>query len=129
MFARWQKRTGVKGAVHWNAVLVEAIRVDGRPRQRHVGCLAGIGQQRIDGACSVTRRRLFWDGVMTRLHELHVPPEAHGGIVAMLARKVPFPTCEEYIRDHRRAHELLGPEFHSWPSHPLYDLSGVIRDR
>ena len=127
MFARWQKRTGLKGGVHWNAVLVEAIRVDGKPRQRHVGCLCGIGQKEIDGAPSVTRRRLFWDGVMTRLHEFHLTPAAWDRVVAKLARKVPFPTREEYIRDHRRAHELLGPEFHRWPSHPLYDLSDLIR--
>jgi len=126
MFAKWQKRTGLKGGVHWNAVLVEAIRVDGKARQRHVGCLCGIGQQEIDGAHSASRRRIFWDAVMTRLHEFHLTPAACDRVVARLARKVPFPTCEEYIRDHRRAHELLGPEFHHWPSHPLYDLSDLI---
>ena len=126
MFARWQKRTGLKGGVHWNAALVEAIRVDGNPRQRYVGCLCGIGQQALDGSYRVAVRCGFWDHVMDRLHALGVAPEAHAPIVATLARKVPFPTCEEYIRDHRRAHELLGPEFHHWPSHPLYDLSDLI---
>ena len=126
MFARWQKRTGLKGGVHWNAVLVEAARVNGEPRQRYVGCLWGIGQQEIDSVCGATRRRMFWDCVLDRLHDLGVAPEAHARIVATLARKVPVPTREEYIRDHRRAHELLGPEFHRWPSHPLNDLSDLM---
>ena len=128
MFARWQKRTGLKGGVHWNAVLVEAARVNGEPRQRYVGCLWGIGQQEIDSVCGATRRRMFWDCVLDRLHDLGVAPEAHARIVATLARKVPFPTCEEYIASHRRAYELLGPEFHPWPAHPLYDLSDLIRE-
>jgi len=41
--------------------------------------------------------------VTDRLHDLGVAPEAHARIVATLARKVPFPTCEEYIASHRRA--------------------------
>jgi len=127
MFARWQKRTGLKGGVHWNAVLVEAARVNGEPRQRYVGCLWGIGQQEIDSVCGATRRRMFWDCVLDRLHDLGVAPEAHARIVATLARKVPFPTREEYIASHRRAYELLGLD-HPWPAHPLYDLSDLIRE-
>jgi hypothetical protein len=57
-----------------------------------------------------------------------VAPEAHARIVATLARKVPFPTREEYVASHRRAYELFGPEFHRWPAHPLYDLSDLIRE-
>ena len=127
MFARWQKRTGLKGGVHWNAALVEAIRVDGNPRQRYVGCLCGIGQQALDGPYRVAVRCGFWDHVMDRLHALGVAPEAHAPIVATLARKVPFPTREEYIASHRRAYELLGLD-HPWPAHPLYDLSDLIRE-
>jgi hypothetical protein len=55
--------------VHWDAVLVEAVRVDGTPRQRYVGCLCGIGQE-IDSVRGATRRRMFWDQVMDRLHDL-----------------------------------------------------------
>jgi len=47
-------------------------------------------------SASATRRRMFWDQVTDRLHDLGVAPEAHARIVATLARKVPFPTCEEY---------------------------------
>jgi hypothetical protein len=65
---------------------------------------------------------------MDRLHEFHLTPAARDRVVARLARKVPFPTCEEYVRDHRRARELLGPEFHPWPAHPIYDLSDLIRE-
>jgi hypothetical protein len=128
MFAKWQKRTGVKGGVHWNAVLVKAIRVDGKARQRHVGCLCGIGQRALDGPYRVAVCSGFWSHVMDRLHDLGVAPEAHTRIVAALARKVPVPTREEYITSHRRAHELLGPEFHHWPRHPLYDLSDLIQE-
>jgi hypothetical protein len=65
---------------------------------------------------------------MTRLHEFHLTPAARDRVVARLARKVPVPTREEYIRDHRRADELLGPEFHRWPARPIYDLSDLIRE-
>ena len=70
---------------------------------------------------------MFWDQVTDRLHDLGVAPEAHARIVATLARKVPFPTREEYIASHRRAYELLGLD-HPWPAHPLYDLSDLIRE-
>jgi len=127
MFARWQKRTGLKGGVHWDAVLVEAVRVNGEPRQRYVGCLCGIGQQALDGPYRVAVCCGFWDKVTDRLHDLSVAPEAHARIVATLARKVPLPTREEYIASHRRAYELLGLD-HPWPAHPLYDLSDLIRE-
>jgi hypothetical protein len=109
-----------------NAVLVEAVRVHGEPRQRYVGCLWGIGQQELES--SAARRRIFWDYVLDRLHDLGVAPEAHTRIVATLARKVPVPTRELYIASHRDSHEFLGSEFHHWPAHPLYDLSDLIRE-
>ena len=66
------------------------------------------GQQELES--SAARRRIFWDYVLDRLHDLGVAPEAHTRIVATLARKVPFPTREEYIASHRRAYKLLGRE-------------------
>jgi hypothetical protein len=84
---RWQKRTGVKGGVHWDAVLVEAVRVDGNPRQRYVGRLCGIGQQALDGPYRVAVCCGFWDHVTDRLYGLGVAPEAHARIVATLACK------------------------------------------
>jgi hypothetical protein len=64
MFIRWQKRQG-KTDVYWGAVLIEAVRVDGKPRQRYVAHLGGFTEQGIE---NVHQRCRFWDRVNERLH-------------------------------------------------------------
>jgi hypothetical protein len=90
MFIRWHKRQG-KTDVHWGAVLVEAVRVDGKPRQRHVAYLGGFSERRID---SVDQRRRFWGQVKTRLHALagRISDEDRNRIIGEIAGIVPVPT-------------------------------------
>jgi hypothetical protein len=86
MFIRWHKRQG-KTDVHWGAVLVEAVRVDGKPRQRHVAYLGGFSERRID---SVDQRRRFWSQVKTRLHALadRLSDEDRNRIIGEIASRV-----------------------------------------
>src|SRR5215471_963005 len=60
--------------VRWRAMLVESVRVDGQPRQRHVAWLGSITESQID---IVHQRRYFWDSVLDRLDKLgnRVSPE------------------------------------------------------
>jgi hypothetical protein len=74
------------------AVLVESVRVDGKPRQRHI---AFLGSMRID------RRdeRRFWREVTTRFDQLgnRVGPEDRERLLASIAKKVggrPMTTAE-----------------------------------
>jgi hypothetical protein len=75
MFIRWAKRLrghrGGKTYVHWGAVLIEAVRVDGKPRQRYVAYLGGFSEQGIE---NVHQRCRFWDRVNERLHALSDRP-------------------------------------------------------
>jgi hypothetical protein len=41
---RWRKR----GDVHWRAILIENVRVDGKSTQRHIAYLGGITERNID---------------------------------------------------------------------------------
>jgi hypothetical protein len=43
MYIRWQTRR------HRAIILVENVRVDGRPRQKHVAYLAGFDERRVNG--------------------------------------------------------------------------------
>ena len=51
MFVRWQSRVRAErndwalrevGDITWNAILVESVRVDGKPRQNHVAYLGSL---------------------------------------------------------------------------------------
>lgn len=74
--------------VRWTAILVESVRVDGEPRQRHIAFLASITDSRI---AVDNQRRYFWDHVYDRLDHLgnRIPLEDRKKIEAAIALKVP----------------------------------------
>jgi hypothetical protein len=129
MFIQWQKRErwgwrrwhNNPVDVHWGAVLIEAVRVDGKPRQRHVAYLGSFTERGIE---SVHQRCWFWDRVTVRLHSLsnHLTDEDRNRIITELAAKVLVPTRQEYAQSHleRRA---MSKSFYKPPAHPLYELS------
>jgi hypothetical protein len=41
------------GDIHWTASIVEAVRVDGKPRQRHIACVGSLYESELK---SVTAR-------------------------------------------------------------------------
>ena len=78
-FGRWGKRVRgerklaytregtSKQDVHWSAILVENVRIDGRPTQRHVAYLAGF----TDSALAIpAQQRFLWDRIKERLDGL-----------------------------------------------------------
>jgi hypothetical protein len=100
MFLRWQHRArlyeGLFGhtGVRWNAILAESVRVDGRPRQRHVAFLGSF----LDRSDFGPRSRVwFWDNVNARLDRLgsRLSPQDRKKVEEAIARKVKRPTPEE----------------------------------
>jgi hypothetical protein len=82
---RWQQD------VAWYAILVEAVRSDGQPRQRHVAYLGSITESALS---IVAQRHYFWEEASKRLDALgnRVRREDRGKIEAALAARVPRPT-------------------------------------
>jgi hypothetical protein len=78
MFIRWQSRKRQRRQcgsprapvddTHWRAILVECVRVDGKPRQRHVAYIVGFTES---AAASLPHRRYIWDRADERLDRLH----------------------------------------------------------
>lgn len=93
MFVRWQlyrsqaRNRYVREAndkdARLKAILVESVRVDGKPRQRHI---AFLGSVLIDGS----DRRRFWYDVTTKLNRLsnRVSPLERSRIGDAIAKKV-----------------------------------------
>ena len=81
--------------VRWTAVVVESVRVGGKPRERHVALLASITESGIDIA---HQRRYFWDAVHNRLDQLgdRMSIDDRRSIEAAIAHKVPRLSREEH---------------------------------
>jgi hypothetical protein len=81
------------------------------------------------GIAIVHQRCWFWDRALKRLHQLSnkVGEEERQRIVAMLAKKVPMPTREEYEFCHRSMRENYGVGG-PLPEHPLYELPANFLD-
>jgi hypothetical protein len=77
------------------AVLVESVRVDGKPRQRHIACLGSITDSRIE---VVHQRRYFWDELCARLDRLgnQMSLDDRRRCEAAIALKVPRLSREEH---------------------------------
>jgi hypothetical protein len=63
---RWRKR----GDVHWRAILIENVRVDGKPIQQHIAYLGGITERNIAHE-KPAHRIYFWNGVEQKLAVLN----------------------------------------------------------
>jgi hypothetical protein len=100
------RRGSNKQDVHWAAILVESVRVKGKPAPRHVAYLGGITESAIEIAA---QRRFFWDEVTERLDGLRLSPEDRQRIESAIAKKVAGPpTKEERERLDRELKEILG---------------------
>ena len=109
MFVRWQSRERTRDGclsrgrdVHLLAVLVEAVRVDGRPRQKHVAVLASIYERERGHALAQAE---FWERVAARLDRLgnRMTAAERKHVETMLARKVARPTVKQREAARRRA--------------------------
>jgi len=106
MFVRWTsraKRTGWEGPdVHHRAILVEAVRIDGKPRQRHVAYLIGFTESR---ARTAHGRVNIWDEIAERLDQLddRITAIDRKKVEAAVAMKLPKPTAAERRNARRRS--------------------------
>lgn len=135
MFVRWQKRKRISPAfggfghqiedaaarykfvntrratneqdVHWAVILVESVRVDGKPRQRHVAYVGGITESAIE---IDIQRCHFWDQISARLDALgnQMTTADREKIEAAIAEKVPRPTPDQYKDAARSSARFLG---------------------
>jgi len=127
MFIRWlsyETRAKRKSRVslipagpRWSAILVETVRIDGKPRQRHIACLASIRGTDIGAQCK------FWERVTRKLDSLSnwVTAEERQRIEAQIAKKVPCPSQEQYEHWKGEARAILGdgwvkPALTHWPA-------------
>jgi hypothetical protein len=84
----------IKQDTRWSVILVESVRVNGKPTQRHVAYLASI----TDSAIEVDHQRLsFWDKITERLDKLgnRISPEDRKSVEAAIALTVPRLSQEE----------------------------------
>lgn len=105
MYVRWKTRMKTRhrrptGEHTLNAVLVESVRVNGKPRQRFICHIASIGEKRTG---AYWHRFDFWARAGDVLDLLQLTDEARQTIEAQLTARVPYPTEE----DRDRAHEQL----------------------
>jgi hypothetical protein len=103
MFVRWisrARRTGWEGPdVHHRAILIEAVRIDGKPRQRHIAYLIGFTESR-----ARTHRVNIWDEIAERLDKLgeRITTDRKK-IEAAVAMRLPRPTAAERRNARRRS--------------------------
>jgi hypothetical protein len=81
MFIRWQTRARSR-----RCILVEALRIDGQPKQRHIAYLGSIA----DGA-TAAQRRIFWQHVDASFRKLKLPTAERQRLEAIIAMKVRRP--------------------------------------
>jgi hypothetical protein len=110
MFVRWQRRASSTEWVsaHWAAILVESVRVEGKPRQRDVAYLGGISE---GGLGSVGVRGEFWFRLSKRLDQLanRVSAEDRKRVEIAIAAKVPHVSRKQYDEWARETDKRLQP--------------------
>jgi hypothetical protein len=116
MYIRWQSRKrqsrefghGKPGDTHWRAILVENVRIDGKPTQRHIAYLAGFTESAV---ASPPQQRYLWERIEQQLARLHnrLSPEDRKRVVAMLVKKIGKPpTKAQRAALDRRRERFLG---------------------
>jgi hypothetical protein len=92
--------------VRWTAVVVENMRIDGKPRQQHVASLASITESRME---VIHQRRYFWDDVHDRLDQLgsRISLYDRRRIEAAIALKVPRLSQAEHDASIEQAQETF----------------------
>jgi hypothetical protein len=84
-------------------LLVEAIRIDGKPRQRYLAYLGSVQADRRD-------RPRFWYDVTRKLDQCRLSREKRKQITSAIAKKVggKVPTKAELKKFDRRRAKLMG---------------------
>jgi hypothetical protein len=95
-YSFWGRREDPYGDVHWNAVLVESRRVNGKPRQHHLANLCGFTEHQI----KIPIQQIYvWERAIRTLDGLgkKVTPKQRHQIETTLAERLgrPKPTKRE----------------------------------
>ncbi len=127
MFVRW-KRSPRKDKHHWelpvsggrfikivdpewlrSAVLVECIRIDGKPRQRTIKYLGSIRERRLDldDPYSISHRGYFWTSADANLDSLSLADNERARIVEAIEAIVPRPSREATIKAQQDLEERI----------------------
>jgi hypothetical protein len=120
MFVRWKRKRRKDDRRGWgkdqivtpqwllSAVLVESVRINGKPRQRTIRYLGSIREQYLDlsEGASTARRFHFWRGVEWSLDQLELSDLDRVRIIAAIEERVPQPTSEDIQRNNERRDEL-----------------------
>jgi hypothetical protein len=115
MFVRWQEyRSKAQsrrlrafrkkhGQHRLRAVLVESVRIDGRPHQRYLAYLGSVQADRRD-------RPRFWYDLTRKLDKCRLSREERNRIKSAIAKKIggKVPTKAELKKFERRRAELMG---------------------
>jgi hypothetical protein len=120
MFVRWQTykpqdsmvpRRRYGESPRLSAILLESVRVDGKPRHRHIAFLGSLDlfpADHHDAEHNPSRAIGFWRRVMRRLDKLHnrITSAERESIVAAIAKKIGHqPPTEAEMEKHKRAGE------------------------
>lgn len=125
MFVRWQNYRSIVATDSWKrrrgdivrikAVLVESVRIDGKPRQKYVAFLASYDPKHLEWDwLEKTVRSGFWRRSRRRLDQLgnRITPEQRAKIEAELMRRVVPTTPEENAELDARFKAFWGVERH-----------------
>jgi hypothetical protein len=102
MYVRWQPRKlkrpqygWPRQDVAWRAIIVESVRVDGKPRQRHVAYLTTFTESM---TAIAGKRGWFWNQVTERLDSLgkRISADDRDRIETAIEAKVPRLTTQQY---------------------------------
>jgi hypothetical protein len=113
MFIRWQKyrsvalwHRGKPPIKRVKAILVESVRIDGKPRQKHVAFIASYQDGRLD---QISTRSTFWRDARQRLDRIsnQTTPSDRSRVEAALAQRVPPTTAAEDAAQQRQADERV----------------------
>jgi hypothetical protein len=114
MYIRWQKRTrrtpwhyraDVKDDVHHCAILVESVRVNGKPSQRHVAYVVGF----TDTQAQVLAQRCHcWNKIKDVFDRVAISRQDRRRLETQIAAKLPRPTRREWSQFKREQQALWG---------------------
>jgi hypothetical protein len=103
-YSYWGRKEDPHSDVHWNAVLVESVRVNGKPRQKHIANLCGFTEHQIK---SPHQQIYVWEHAIKTFDRLdnRITPEQRRQVEAALAKRIgrPKPTKREIAAQHKAA--------------------------
>jgi len=86
-----------------DAVLVESVRIEGKPRQRHIAHLATIREADLATGADPCWRVQFWRKISRRLDDLEIEGADRVRVLDAVAQRVPRPTADDAEREIARA--------------------------